>query len=103
MFFLSYLGYSVANKKKEPFANEDELKTAETVFWVFLVVYLILAFIWSYGAAKLSWGYNYYVGNGWGTSFTFSFLAFIFSELYYPFYAFFLNPIYNIKRISKNA
>ena len=97
MFFLSYLGYAVANKQKESFANEES-SNALTIFWIFLIVYVILAFIWSYGAAKLSWGYNYYIGNGWGTSFTFSFLAFIFSELYYPFYAFFLNPIYNIKK-----
>lgn len=97
MFFLSYLGYAVANKK-ESFVTEKEKENATTIFWVFFVTYLILAFIWSYGAARLSWGYNQYIGNGWGTSFTFSFLAFIFSEFYYPFYAFFLNPINNIKK-----
>ena len=100
MFFLSYLGYSVANKQKEPFITEKETKAAENIFWIFLSVYLILAFLWSYGAAKLSWGYNIYIGNGWGTSFTFSFLAFIFSEFYYPFYAYFLNPINSIKKIK---
>lgn len=100
MFFLSYLGYAVANKQKESFISEKETKTAENVFWIFLSVYVILSFLWSYGAAKLSWTYNSYIGSSWGTSFTFSFLAFIFSEFYYPYYAYFLNPISNIKKIK---
>jgi uncharacterized membrane protein len=100
MFFISYLGYSTANKAKEAFQNNDDLTKGLTLFWILIVVYVIIAFIWSYGAAKLSWGYNYYIGNGWGTSFTFSFLAFMFSEFYYPFYAYFLNPIYNIKKVK---
>lgn len=97
MFFLSYLGYAVAGKK-ESFATENDTETAKNIFWILLVTYIILAILWSYGAARLSWGYNQYIGNGWGTSFTFSFLAFIFSEFYYPFYAFFLNPIMNVKK-----
>lgn len=97
MLFLSYLSYALADKK-ESFATEKEKETAKNIFWIFLVAYIILAFIWSYGAAKLSWSYNRYVGNGWGESFTFSFLAFIFSEFYYPFYAYFLNPINSIKK-----
>ena len=97
MFFLSYLAYAVADKK-ESFATKKEDKTATTIIWIFLVTFIILSFIWSYGAARLSWGYNQYIGNKWDTSLTFSFLAFIFSEFYYPFYAYFLNPINSIKK-----
>lgn len=43
----------------------------------------ILGFLFSYGAARLS--YNMYGSYGW------SFLAFIFSGFYYPYYAFFLS------------
>ena len=95
MLLISTLGYNLLQQRKEGF---DTKSTAETVFWVILAVYLFLAFLWSYGAAKLSFGYNYYLGNSYGTSFLFSFLAFIFSELYYPMYAYFLNPIYNIRK-----
>lgn len=101
MLFLGFLGYNL-NKKIEKFEESKETSDAMIWFWTFLAIYLLFAFLWSYGAAKLSWGYNYYLGNGYGTSFLFSFLAFIFSEFYYPFYAYFLNPIYNIKKANKN-
>ena len=96
MLFLSYLGYALGSKK-ESFATKEE-ESDTNIFWIILATIIILGFIWSYGAARLSWGYNQYIGNGWGTSFTFSFLAFIFSDFYYPFYAYFLNPINNIKK-----
>ncbi len=50
------------------------------VFWVSLVFLLIF----SYGAAKLNWTIN--------RSYAWSFLAFVFSAFYYPYYAFFQAP-----------
>ena len=47
------------------------------------VVGAIIGFLFSYGAARLS--YNAYGSYGW------SFLAFIFSGFYYPYYAFFVS------------
>lgn len=50
------------------------------MFWVSLVALLLF----SYGAAKLNWTVN--------RSYLWSFMAFIFSVFYYPYYAFFQAP-----------
>ena len=132
MLILSLLGYTVSKSTKESFATTtdatktdatktDATKTTATTattaaaatdtasadsilqtFYILLIVYIVLVFVYSYGAAKLSWGYNYYVGNSWGISFFYSFLAFIFSEFYYPLYAYLLNPIYNIRKLRNS-
>lgn len=53
---------------------------------------LLLSFMYSYGAAKLSYCYNVSTGNG-GVAFIYSLLAFFFSGIYYPYYAWFVNPL----------
>jgi hypothetical protein len=55
------------------------------------IVFLITSFLYSYGAAKLSYAYNTSVGSS--NTFLWSILAFFFSGFYYPFYAFFVNPV----------
>jgi len=58
-----------------------------------IILYILCGFLYAYGAAKLSWNYNIYVGNTTGAAFFNSFIAFMFSGFYYPFYAWVLNPI----------
>jgi len=53
--------------------------------------FLISLFLYSYGAAKLSYAYNTSVGSS--NAFLWSILAFFFSGFYYPFYAYFVNPV----------
>lgn len=58
-----------------------------------LAVYIIFAVLVAYGAAKLSWNYNMFIGNPSWKAFMYSLLAFLFSEFYYPMYAYFLDPV----------
>lgn len=64
------------------------------------VLYFIiaLAFLYSLGAARLSWTYNRYLGNSVIISLIMSILAFLFSSFYYPMYALFLNPLGSVKK-----
>ena len=57
--------------------------TTSTLGTVFGVIGLILAFLWSFGAASLS--YTKYGSIGWAI------LDFFFATLYYPYYALVLN------------
>jgi hypothetical protein len=71
-----------------------EPSASMTGFAIFYLIFiLVVLFISGYGAAKLSYAYNIYVGNTTGTATIFSILAFLFSDFYYPMYAFFLNPV----------
>ena len=54
-------------------------------------VFLVISFLYSYGAAKLSYAYNTSIGSS--NAFLWSILAFFFSGFYYPFYAFFVSPV----------
>ena len=58
--------------------------TPSPMFWVWLALALIPTLLFSYGAAKVNWSVNQ--SYGW------SFVAFIFSSFYYPYYAFFQLP-----------
>jgi len=53
---------------------------------------LLLGFLTSYGAARLSYNYNIYTHNQ-GAALAWSVLCFFFPALYYPFYAIFLDPL----------
>ena len=59
---------------------------------VFILFTLLPFFIFAYGSAKLSWCLNR--SYGW------SILCFFFPGVYYPFYAFFLNPLCNVPMIG---
>jgi uncharacterized protein YacL len=52
---------------------------------------LIFAFLYSYGAAKLSYTYN--MANNGSMIYLWCILCFFFATIYYPYYAFFLNPV----------
>jgi hypothetical protein len=62
--------------------TEKEVKSMGPLAIAGAVVGLILAFLWSFGAARLS--YLKYGSIGWAI------LDFFFASFYYPFYAFFL-------------
>ena len=53
--------------------------------------FLVTAFLYSFGAAKLSYAYNTSIGSS--STFLWSILAFFFSGFYYPYYAYFVNPV----------
>ena len=86
--------------KKERFEGDQAPTSAMGGVAAVLMFLLALTFYfaYAYGAAKLSWHYNIYVGNGSGSAFFYSLVCFFFSGLYYPFYALFLNPIGSMKR-----
>ena len=64
-----------------------------------LFVAAIFAFLYCYGAAKLSYTYNMSINNG---SFVYfwSFLCFFFATMYYPYYALFLNPVLPVSMVA---
>ena len=65
---------------------------------MFLIT-ILLSFLYSYGAAKLSWHYNMYMGNS-GSAFIWSLISFFFSGFYYPYYALFLDPVATMKHLN---
>ena len=75
----------------EKFANGVDVSPISFVFVILLI--MTFGFLYSYGAAKLSWNYNIHVGNSSGAAFVNSILAFMFSTYYYPMYALLLSPI----------
>ena len=57
-----------------------------------IFIFALFIFLFCYGAAKLSYSYNMSINNG---SFVYFWclLCFFFASIYYPYYAFFLNPL----------
>lgn len=76
---------------KEKFSDVKEASPFVLVLAVLL--FLIFGLLFPYGAAKLSWNYNIYVGNTTGAATVNSIMAYFFASFYYPMYALFLNPI----------
>jgi hypothetical protein len=62
-----------------------------------LFILLLLA-IPAFGAARLSYCYNMFVGNSTGVAFLYATLCFFFPGIYYPVYALFLNPVCGMQR-----
>ena len=81
-----------ADTKSEMFTGSTSSTPEITAYDVaYIVCLVIFTLIFSYGAARLSYFYNMNTGNS-GYAILWSVLAFIFSDLYYPMYSFFLNP-----------
>jgi len=76
---------------KEEFS--DTVKTAPILMVILGLLLLIIGLLYPYGAAKLSWDYNIYVGNTTGAAVVNSVMAFFFANFYYPLYAIALNPL----------
>jgi len=56
------------------------------------LVLFLLAIVYCYGAAKLSYDYNIYINNS-GYAMLWAILWYCFPFIYYPYYAIFLNPL----------
>jgi hypothetical protein len=97
---MANLVYAKAKEVKESFANED-LNTMMGVYMAYIMLALLLMIIVSFGAAKLSYCYNIYMGSSEGVAFLWSLLSFFFSGFYYPFYALFLDPLCEETSVSK--
>jgi len=106
---MANLVYAKAKEVKESFASED-LNTMMGVYMAYIILALLLMILVSFGAAKLSYCYNMYMGSSEGVAFLWSILSFLFSGFYYPFYALFLDPLceetsvtrVNVRKSRKN-
>ena len=67
-----------------------------------LVIILAIAIFYTFGAVSLSWNYNNYVGSSFGSKIIFAILVFFFPSMYYPVYAWFINPIKSL-RLKSNT
>ena len=62
-------------------------------FFIVIILIFVYAFLFCYGAARLSWCYNTFYGESSATKVIFSILCFFFPNFYYPLYAVFLDPV----------
>lgn len=62
-------------------------------FHTILIVYIACNLVFGLGAASLSYQYNVAIGTSSTMTVVYSMLAFVFSVVYYPYYAFLLNPL----------
>jgi hypothetical protein len=87
--YLSNILAAVQGKRSEGFQEEGGSTGSAAVGGVAAIVWILIGLLpyilFAYGAAKLSWCLNQ--SYGW------SFLCFLFPGFYYPYYAFFLNPL----------
>ena len=68
--------------------NEQDAAVVSAFTMFFFIIFVIIS---AYGAARLSYFYNMNTGNS-GWALFWSILAFMFADLYYPMYSYFLNP-----------
>jgi hypothetical protein len=97
--YLTNITAAISGRQGFVGSSPEEPKINNTVIIVIVVISLIFAL----GAARLSYTYNLYIGNSTGVAFGYAVLNSFFSYLYYPFYAFFLNPVGSRKPIQNNA
>jgi len=64
--------------------------------WLIAIILLIICNL--YGAVRLSWCYNTYIGTPPGLKVVYAVLCFFFPMFYYPFYGVFLDPLCGIKK-----
>jgi hypothetical protein len=69
---------------------------------IYSLFILLLLAIPAFGAARLSYCYNMFVGNSTTLAVIYSILCFFFPAIYYPFYALFLNPVCAMQRPVMN-
>lgn len=77
---------------KENFSTQEDEAASLATNALAIILLVIILIISSYGAARLSYYYNMSTGNS-GWAIFWSVLAFLFSDTYYPYYSFFLNPL----------
>lgn len=69
---------------------------------VYSLFILLLLAIPAFGAARLSYCYNMFLGNSTTLAVIYSILCFFFPGIYYPVYALFLNPVCGMQRPVMN-
>jgi hypothetical protein len=60
---------------------------------VFLLIFAVYSIMYSIGAASLSYNYNVSTGATGTMTIIYAALSFMFSSLYYPYYALFVSPV----------
>ena len=83
--YLANILNAVQGKRSEGFLEGPEMPSNGGTAIFMIILSLLPMILFAYGAAKLSWCLNH--SYGW------SFLCFLFPGFYYPYYAFFLNPL----------
>lgn len=78
--------------------SQDTLYGASIVI---IAMYMIFIIAFSVGAAILSYNYNCFIGTSSSLTVVYAILAFLFSSVYYPYYAIFLDPVG--KKIQKGG
>jgi len=88
----AFLGKKTCTKEdlKEPFNSSSNPLAGLGIIVIIPLIILSLSF--SVGSAMLSYHYNVYMGNS-SSAIIWAILAYFFSGFYYPFYAFFLDPL----------
>ena len=86
MLFETYILQQFYNRK-------EGFDTTQNIGYALIFIYFFIIFLYSFGAAKLSWSYGTYIGSTFFSKSIWAFLAFLFSSIYYPMYAYFLNPV----------
>lgn len=69
---------------------------------VVMIIYLAFLILFSLGAASLSYNYNMTIGTSGTLTILYTGLSFMFSSLYYPYYALGLSPVV-AKAAQKNG
>jgi hypothetical protein len=95
--FKSYVSdVTNAVQGKEPFADQsgqpDSSGFAIIGILFYVLIMIVFGVAYSYGAARISYCYNIYLGESSGTATMWSILAFLFAGYYYPMYGLFLAP-----------
>ena len=94
LLFAAALKPYVDSVTKEYFTGATDQDQATTIATdAAVIVFLVLFWLVSaYGAARLSYYYNMNTSNS-GSALFWSVLSFIFSDFYYPYYSYVLNPL----------
>jgi hypothetical protein len=72
-------------------AESQDAIYATSILVIGLYMVFIIAF--SVGASILSYNYNCFIGTSSNMTVFYTILAFLFSSVYYPYYAIFLDPV----------
>ena len=104
---ITYLGKRILGNEgftetdKTVTVNTDKVKEAAVGAIGMIAFVSFLTFVFAIascvGSARLSYCYNIAVGNPSDVAFLFAVLCFFFAPFYYPYYAFFLNPVCAIR------
>jgi branched-subunit amino acid permease len=86
-------GFYDASGSSASSASTESFGTLGAYFIVIVLFTIVIIFANLYGAARLSWCYNTFYGVSGGEKYLWSLLCFLFSGIYYPFYAIFLDPV----------